>query len=96
MISEPRSDELEGWAEKLREAFGDAAPGTAAPAVVTGDDGLSRYRTDELWQEVTYLGYHLHWDLATLLDLEHHDRRMLVTQVVELNQRAWDEVRSRG
>jgi hypothetical protein len=51
---------------------------------------------DELWDEVAYLAYHVHWELDTLLDLEHGDRRRLVRQVAELNERAlraaWAEV----
>jgi hypothetical protein len=53
------------------------------------------YKSEELWDEITYLAYHLHWDLPTLLDLEHHDRRRLVEAVAELNERAWEEIRER-
>ncbi len=92
--------DLEEWADKLRSAYGDGddrlGSVARAQAVVTGDDGLSRYRVEELWQEIAYLGYHLHWDLGTLLDLEHRDRRHLVKQVADLNERAWEEVRNRG
>lgn len=49
-----------------------------------------------MWDEVTYLAYHVHWALDTLLDLEHGDRRRFVRQVAELNERAlraaWAEV----
>lgn len=98
MADQLHPDELQDWAEKLRVAFGEGGSerGGAAQAVVTGDDGLSHYLQDELWQEVTYLGYHLHWDLNTLLDLEHRDRRRLVREVAELNEQAWEEVRTRG
>ena len=27
------------------------------------------YRQDDLWDELAYLAYHLHWDLDQLLDL---------------------------
>lgn len=50
----------------------------------------------DLWEEVTYLGYHLHWDLETLLDLEHRDRGHLVTMVAGLNERAWQGVMTHG
>lgn len=50
----------------------------------------------DLWEEVTYLGYHLHWDLNTLLDLEHRDRGRLVRMVADLNQRAWQGVQGRA
>jgi hypothetical protein len=53
-----------------------------------------RYPVDELWDELAYLAYHLHWPLDDLLDLEHGDRLRLVQAVAELNERAWEEARS--
>jgi hypothetical protein len=47
----------------------------------------------ELWDELTYLAYHLHWDLGTLLDLQHEDRRRLVAGVATLNERALEQLR---
>jgi hypothetical protein len=41
---------------------------------------------------MTYLAYHLHWDLDRLLDLEHGDRIRLLREVGELNERAWQGV----
>jgi hypothetical protein len=55
---------------------------------------VKRYPTNALWDEIAYLAYHLHWDLDTLLDLEHADRVRLVEAVADLNRRAWEEVRS--
>ncbi len=37
---------------------------------------------------MTYLAYHLHWDLDPLLDLEHADRSRLLRLVADLNERA--------
>lgn len=54
---------------------------------------MIRYPADELWDEIAYLAYHLHWDLGTLLDLEHADRRRFVEAVAELNERSWEQVR---
>jgi hypothetical protein len=48
---------------------------------------------DDLWQEMTYLAYHLHWDLDRLLDLEHADRIRMVEEVAALNRRVWEEIR---
>ena len=47
-------------------------------------------RDDELWQEIAYLAYHLHWDLDRLLDLEHGDRLRMLQEVGGLNTRAWE------
>jgi hypothetical protein len=46
-----------------------------------------------LWDEIAYLGYHLHWDLDQLLDLAHQDRARLIQSVADLNERAWEAVR---
>ncbi|MEU0885667.1 DUF6760 family protein [Lentzea sp. NPDC005914] len=49
--------------------------------------GLGRYAADELWREIAYLAYHLHWGMADLLDLEHGDRVRLLEEVGVLNER---------
>ena len=48
------------------------------------------YRHDDLWDEVVYLAYHLHWDLDRLLDLDHRDRVRIVRAVSDLNEQAWE------
>jgi hypothetical protein len=55
---------------------------------------VTRRSSDALWEEITYLAYHLHWDVDTLLDLEHGDRTRLIRSVAQLNERAWEGVRS--
>ena len=52
------------------------------------------YPEAALWEEISYLAYHLHWDLDTLLDLEHSDRTRLIRTVADMNRRAWEAVRS--
>lgn len=49
--------------------------------------------TGQVWDEVTYLAYHLHWGFDALIDLEHRDRARLLAAVARLNERAWEEVR---
>ncbi len=51
---------------------------------------MKLYPEGSLWSEITYLAYHLHWDLDTLLDLEHQDRARLIEMVAEMNDRAWE------
>ena len=55
---------------------------------------MKLYPADALWDEIAYLAYHLHWDLQSLLDLEHSDRARLIRWVANLNERAWEEVRN--
>jgi hypothetical protein len=52
------------------------------------------YPEDALWEEIAYLAYHLHWDLDRLLDLNHADRARLIRSVAELNDRAWEVIKS--
>lgn len=46
---------------------------------------MLRYPETALWQEVTYLAYHLHWTLDDLLDLEHAQRTRLLTMVADVD-----------
>ena len=34
------------------------------------------------------MAYHVHWDLDTVLDMEHDDRLRVVREIAALNQRA--------
>lgn len=51
------------------------------------------YPPEALWNEIAFLAYHLHWELDSLLDLEHADRARLIRSVAELNARAWEAAR---
>lgn len=48
---------------------------------------MERYPTETLWDEITFLAFHLGWPLDDLLDLEHRDRRRLVERVHTLDAR---------
>lgn len=52
-----------------------------------------RYPGSKLWEEMSFLAYHLHWSFESLLDMEHRDRHELISQIDSLNTRAWEEVR---
>lgn len=45
------------------------------------------YAADDLYEEIAYVAYHLHWPLEELLDLEHPLRRRFVDEVGRINQR---------
>ena len=51
------------------------------------------YSQDDLWNELAYLAYHLHWDLDRLLDMGHRDRIRMVQAVADLNEQAWERAR---
>ncbi|HSK21529.1 MAG TPA: DUF6760 family protein [Egicoccus sp.] len=48
---------------------------------------MTRYPEAAVWEEITYLAYHLHWSLDDLLDLEHRQRTRLVTLVSGVDHR---------
>ncbi len=43
------------------------------------------YGTDLLMEEVSYVAYHFHWPLDTILDLEHPLRRAFVERIGAIN-----------
>ena len=47
---------------------------------------------DDLWDELAYLAYHLHWDLDQLLDLGHRDRICMVTPLLTLTNERGSEL----
>lgn len=94
---DPRFADLVGKIQRLAGAHQQAPAAVPPPERVRPTRrGLPLYEPGDLWEEIAYLGYHLHWSLDELLDLEHRDRRYLVRQVAALNERAWEEVHSRA
>jgi hypothetical protein len=49
------------------------------------------YATDRLFEEIAYVGYHLHWSFEEILDLEHPDRRRFVDEIAGINRRLTGE-----
>ena len=45
------------------------------------------YAADQLYEEVAYLAYYLHWPLDDILDLEHPLRQRFVTEVGNIHTR---------
>ena len=45
------------------------------------------YAPDRLYEEVAYVAYYLHWDMETILDMEHPLRQRFVTEIGAINRR---------
>jgi hypothetical protein len=45
------------------------------------------YAADRLHEEVAYVAYHFHWSLDEILDLEHPDRQLYVSEIARINTR---------
>ena len=48
---------------------------------------MTRPSPRELLAEAAELAYHYHWDLGTILDLEHRDRRAFLDEAAALSSR---------
>jgi hypothetical protein len=48
---------------------------------------MTRPSPRELLAEAAELAYHFHWPLETILDLEHRDRRVFLSEAAELSER---------
>jgi hypothetical protein len=44
------------------------------------------YAADNLFEEVAYVAYYLHWSLDEILDLEHPLRQRFVAEVEAINR----------
>ena len=45
------------------------------------------YAADDLYREVAYVGYHMHWSLDEILGLTHRDRKRFITEIGDINTR---------
>lgn len=45
------------------------------------------YTAGELWKEVVYVAYYLHWPLAEILDLEHPQRVRVIDEIGAIHNR---------
>jgi hypothetical protein len=48
--------------------------------------GIVGYPLERVYEEVAFLGYHLHWDCEALLGMPHGERRRWCEQVSKINQ----------
>ena len=55
--------------------------------------GITGYPLEQLFEEVAYIAYYLHWPLEDILALEHDHRREWVEKIAEINKRINEENR---
>jgi hypothetical protein len=48
---------------------------------------MTGYPLKQLSEEVAYIAYHFHWDLDTIYNLPHLNRREWVKQIADINRR---------
>ena len=44
------------------------------------------YAPDRLFEEVAYVAYYLHWEMDSILDLEHPVRRRFIEEIGSINR----------
>ncbi len=49
--------------------------------------GIVGYPLERVYEEVAFLGYHLHWDCDAILNLPHGERKAWCEQVSKINQK---------
>jgi hypothetical protein len=47
--------------------------------------------SDELFEEVAYIAYHLHWAHDDVMQLDHLERRQWVAEISKINERLNEE-----
>ncbi|WP_367872632.1 DUF6760 family protein [Trinickia violacea] len=52
--------------------------------------GAIGYPLDQLYEEVAYVAYHLHWPRSQLMKLDHLERHRWVSEVAKINRRIND------
>lgn len=51
------------------------------------------YPRDELFREVAFIAYYLHWPMNEIMDLDHRERTQWVAEVSRINERLNQEER---
>lgn len=45
------------------------------------------YPLEQLHSEVAYIGYHMHWPLDAILEMEHQERHTWIKEISEINRK---------
>jgi hypothetical protein len=53
---------------------------------------MTGYPLEQLHEEVAYIAYHFHWELDTLFNLPHIQRREWVKQIASINRRIYQSL----
>jgi HD superfamily phosphodiesterase len=52
---------------------------------------MTRYPLDALYEEVAFIAFHFHWNHATVLELDHRERRRWVEEISKINRKLSEE-----
>lgn len=51
---------------------------------------MTAYPLDQLYEEMAFIAYHLHWPHADLMNVEHQERRRWCEEISRINRRLSD------
>ncbi len=49
--------------------------------------GIISYPLESIYKEVAYIAYHFHWELDTILEMEHRERAIFIQEIAAINER---------
>jgi hypothetical protein len=49
--------------------------------------GIVGYPLERVYEEVAFLGYHLHWDCDAIMNLPHQERKRWCDEVSKINEK---------
>lgn len=49
------------------------------------------YPLDQLYEEMAFIAYHLHWSHTEVMSLEHEERKRWCEEISKINRRLSDE-----
>lgn len=52
--------------------------------------GIVGYPLERIYEEVAFLGYHLHWDSDAILNMPHGERNIWCNEVSKINKKVND------
>lgn len=56
--------------------------------------GVKGYPLDQIYEEVAFLGYYMHWDYDKVLNMEHAERRRWCEEAGKINKKIGGEQKS--
>lgn len=57
---------------------------------------MTGYPLERIYEEIAFVSYHFHWDHATLLGMEHRERKRWCEEISKINRRLSDESEERS
>lgn len=57
----------------------------------TQNGGVKSYPSDQMYEEVAFIAYYFHWDYATIMNMDHFERRKWCEEISKINKKMSEE-----